>query len=97
MNVYCKRTLKALTGLVAAVALICVHVGNHGSLTPLMLKNIEALASSSGSGSSDSTGTEGEQNMLCYGTGEVDCPTSTVKVKQVIIERSRISLLKNNK
>lgn len=98
-NVYCKMTLKIIAGFIAVITLICVHVGNHGNLTPLMMENIEALASRSsgtGDGSSSSSGT-GMINVMCRGTGAVDCPAVKLKVKEVITETDAMSLFKKNK
>ena len=96
MNVYCKRILKTVAGIFAVAALICVHVGNHGNLTPLMMENIEALTSSSGSGSTSSsgTGTTDVVNVICYDVGSIDCPLAPIKVREVVTERMPLSLKK---
>lgn len=55
------------------VAVLATKKLHKEKMSPLLLNNIEAIASD-----------ESSSNVRCFGTGSVDCPVGNVKVERIV-------------
>lgn len=68
-----KKGLLAGLFLVASITFTSYSHSKENKLQNLVLENIEALAAG-----------EGNNNVICVGSGSLDCPVNHVKVEYVI-------------